>query len=122
MMVKKGIQMNHALGVQGGNEKTQFSINAGYFQDKGIIEGLDFTRYSFRASVDHQVNKSLKVGASSYVMYAETNGANLNPYGFLLSQNPLAKAYDDSGNLIFSQTDDALLTNPLNEIVPGAKS
>mgnify|MGYP000423308782 CR=1 FL=1 len=114
MMVKKGIQMNHALGVQGGNEKTQFSINAGYFQDKGIIEGLDFTRYSFRASVDHQVNKALKVGASSYVMYAETNGANLNPYGFLLSQNPLAKAYDDSGNLIFQQTDDALLTNPLN--------
>ena len=121
LMVKKGLQMNHALGVQGGNEKTQFSINAGYFQDKGIIEGLDFTRYSFRASVDHQVNKALKVGASSYVMYAETNGANLNPYGFLLSQNPLAKAFDDSGNLIFQQTDDALLTNPLNEIVPGAK-
>ena len=121
LMVKKGVQMNHALGVQGGNEKTQFSINAGYFQDKGIIEGLDFTRYSFRASVDHQVNKVLKVGASSYVMYSETNGANLNPYGFLLSQNPLAKAYDDSGNLIFQQTDDALLTNPLNEIVPGAK-
>ena len=121
MMVKQSIQQNHALGVQGGNDKTQFSINAGYFQDKGIIEGLDFTRYSFRASVDHQVNKSLKVGASSYVMYAETNGANLNPYGYLSSQNPLAKAYDDQGNLIFSQTDDALLTNPLNEIVPGAK-
>jgi TonB-linked SusC/RagA family outer membrane protein len=121
MMVRKGIQQNHAIGVQGGNEKTQFSINGGYFQDKGIIEGLDFTRYSLRASVDHQVNKSLKVGASSYLMYAETNGANLNPYGYLLSQNPLAKAYDDSGNLIFQQTDDALLTNPLNEIVKGAK-
>ena len=120
MMVRKGVQQNHAIGVQGGNDKTQFSINAGYFQDKGIIQGLDFTRYSFRASVDHQVNKRLKVGASSYLMYAETNGANINPYGFLMSQNPLAKAYDDSGNLIFQQTDDALLTNPLNEIVPGA--
>ena len=43
------------------------------------------------------MNKSLKVGASSYVMYAETNGANLNPYGFLSAQNPLAKAYDDKG-------------------------
>ena len=121
MMVRKGMQQNHAIGVQGGNEKTQFSINAGYFQDNGIIEGLDFTRYSFRASVDHQVNKRLKIGASSYLMYAVTNGANLNPYGYLLSQNPLARAYDDSGNLIFQQTDDALLTNPLNEIVSGAK-
>jgi TonB-linked SusC/RagA family outer membrane protein len=121
MMVKKGIQQNHAIGVQGGNEKTQFSINAGYFQDKGIIEGLDFTRYSLRVNVDHQVNKALKVGISSYGMYSATNGANLNPYGYLLSQNPLARAIDDSGNLIFQQTDDALLTNPLNEIVPGAK-
>ena len=121
LMVKKGFQQNHAIGVQGGNEKTQFSINAGYFQDKGIIEGLDFTRYSMRVNVDHQVNKALKVGISSYGMYGVTNGANLNPYGYLLSQNPLARAFDDSGNLIFQQTDDALLTNPLNEIVPGAK-
>ncbi len=121
LMVKKGFQQNHAIGVQGGNEKTQFSINAGYFQDKGIIEGLDFTRYSMRVNVDHQVNKALKVGISSYGMYGVTNGANLNPYGYLLSQNPLARAFDDSGNLIFQQTDDALLTNPLNEIVKGAK-
>jgi TonB-linked SusC/RagA family outer membrane protein len=121
LMVRKGFQQNHAIGVQGGNEKTQFSINAGYFQDKGIIEGLDFSRYSLRVNVDHQVSKALKVGISSYGMYGVTNGANLNPYGFLLSQNPLARAFDDSGNLIFQQTDDALLTNPLNEIVKGAK-
>jgi TonB-linked SusC/RagA family outer membrane protein len=121
LMVKQGFQQNHALGIQGGNDKTQFSINAGYFQDKGIIEGLDFTRYSLRVNVDHQVSKRLKVGISSYGMFALTNGANLNPYGYLASQNPLARAYDDSGNLIFQQTDDALLTNPLNEIVPGAK-
>jgi len=121
MMVKQGFQQNHALGIQGGNEKTQFSINAGYFQDKGIIEGLDFSRYSIRVNVDHQVSKRLKVGISSYGMYSLTNGANLNPYGYLSSQNPLARAYDDAGNLIFQQTDDALLTNPLNEIVPGAK-
>ncbi len=121
LMVKQGFQQNHALGIQGGNDKTQFSINAGYFQDKGIIEGLDFSRYSLRVNIDHQVTKRLKVGISSYGMYSLTNGANLNPYGFLASQNPLARAYDDSGNLIFQQTDDALLTNPLNEIVPGAK-
>jgi len=121
LMVRKGFQQNHALGVQGGNEKTQFSINAGYFSDQGIIAGLDFSRYSVRVNVDHQVNKRLKVGISSYGMYSLTNGANLNPYGYLSSQNPLARAYDDAGNLISQQTDDALLTNPLNEVVPGAK-
>ncbi|TBH73692.1 TonB-dependent receptor [Aquirufa nivalisilvae] len=121
MMVKKGFQQNHSLGIQGGTEKTQFSLNAGYFQDKGIIEGLDFTRYSLRVNVDHKITDKFKVGVSSYFMYGVTNGANRNPYGDLLPQNPLAKAYDDSGNLIFAQTTDALLTNPMAEIVPGAQ-
>ena len=121
MILKQGFQQNHSIGVQGGNEKTQFYISAGYFQDKGITEGLDFTRTSLRANIDHAVNKSLKVGLSSYMMYSLRNGENLNPYGFTLTQNPLGKPYDDNGNLIFAPTNDALLTNPMAEIIPGAQ-
>ncbi|AKD58350.1 TonB-dependent receptor [Spirosoma radiotolerans] len=121
LILKQGIQQNHSLGIQGGNEKTQFYISAGFFQDKGIMPGLDFTRYSLRANIDHQINKALKVGISSYMMYYLRNGENLNPYNFTLQQNPLGRPYDDSGKLIFSPTNDALLTNPLAEVVPGAQ-
>ena len=121
LILKQGFQQNHTLGIQGGNEKTQFYISAGYFQDKGIMPGLDFTRYSLRANIDHQINKVVKVGLSSYMMYYLRNGETLNPYNFTLQQNPLGRPYDDNGNLIFSPTNDALLTNPLAEIVPGAQ-
>ncbi len=121
LILKRGFQTNHSLGVQGGDAKTQFYISAGYFQDKGISEGLDFTRYSLRANVDHQINKAVKVGISSYMMYSLRNGASLNPYNLTLQQNPLGRPYDDNGNLIFSPTNDALLSNPLAEIVPGAQ-
>ena len=121
LILKQGVQQNHSLGIQGGNEKTQFYISAGYFQDKGIMPGLDFTRYSLRANIDHQINKALKVGLSSYLMYSLRNGETLNPYNFTLQQNPLGRPYDDNGNLIFSPTNDALLSNPLAEIVPGAQ-
>lgn len=119
MILKPGVMQNHSIGVQGGNDKTQFYVSAGYFQDKGISDGLDFTRYSLRANIDHQVNKALKIGLSSYMMYSLRNGENLNPYQFTINQNPLAVPYDDQGNLIFSPTNDALLTNPLAEIIPG---
>lgn len=121
LILKQGSQQNHSLGVQGGNEKTQFYISAGYFKDNGIMPGLDFTRYSLRANVDHQINKVIKVGISSYMMYSLKNGNSLNPYNFTLQQNPLGRPYDDNGNLIFSPTNDALLTNPLAEIIPGAQ-
>ncbi|CAG4999315.1 TonB-dependent receptor P3 [Dyadobacter sp. CECT 9275] len=121
MILRKGFQQNHSLGVQGGNEKTQFYISGSYFKDKGISAGLDFTRMSLRANIDHNINKRIKVGISSYMMYSIRNGADLNPYSFTLNQNPLGKAYDDNGKPIFAQTNDALLTNPLFEIVPGAQ-
>ncbi len=121
LILHNGIMQNHSLGVQGGNDKTQFYISGGYFQDKGISDGLDYTRMSLRANIDHNINSWLKVGLSSYTMYSIRNGENLNPYGFTINQNPLGRPYDDNGNIIFSQTNDALLTNPLSEIVPGAQ-
>lgn len=121
LILKNGIMQNHSLGIQGGNDKTQFYISGGYFQDKGISTGLDYTRMSLRVNIDHNINDRLKVGISSYTMYSIRNGENLNPYSFTINQNPLAAPYDDKGNIIFSPTNDALLTNPLAEIVPGAQ-
>ncbi|MBB6005066.1 TonB-linked SusC/RagA family outer membrane protein [Arcicella rosea] len=121
LMLKTGITQNHTLGIQGGNEKTQFYISGGFFQDKGIAEGLDFTRYSFRANIDHQLNKTFRIGVSSYMMNSVRNGATLNPYAFSLQQNPLANPYNADGSIKFAPTNDALLTNPLSEIVPGAQ-
>lgn len=121
LILQTGTQQNHSLGVQGGTEKTQFYISGGFFQDKGIMYGLDYTRTSLRANIDHNINKAIKIGLSSYLMYSEKNGELLNPYGFTLQQNPLGKAYDDKGNMIFEPTNDALLSNPLAEIVPGAQ-
>ncbi len=121
LMLQTGLQQNHSLGIQGGNDKTQFYISGGFFQDKGISEGLDFTRLSLRVNIDHQITKGLKVGISSYVMNSIRNGASLNPYGFSLQQNPLGNPYNADGTLKFSTTNDPLLTNPLFEVIPGAQ-
>lgn len=119
LILRTGMMQNHTIGIQGGNEKTSFYISAGFFQDKGITKGLDFTRNSLRANIDHQVNNRLKVGISSYMMYSIRNGENLNPYANTLNANPLGAAFNADGSLIFEPTNDALLSNPLSEIEPG---
>jgi TonB-linked SusC/RagA family outer membrane protein len=119
LILRTGMMQNHTIGVQGGNDRTSFYISGGFFQDNGITKGLDFTRNSLRANIDHQVNKRLKVGISSYMMYSIRNGENLNPYSNTLSANPLGAVYNEDGSLIFEPTNDALLSNPLAEIVDG---
>jgi TonB-linked SusC/RagA family outer membrane protein len=119
LILRTGMMQNHTIGIQGGNDRTSFYISGGFFQDKGITKLLDFTRNSLRANIDHQVNKRLKVGISSYMMYSIRNGENLNPYGNTLNANPLGAAYNADGSLIFEPTNDALLSNPLSEVEPG---
>lgn len=119
LILRTGVMQNHTIGVQGGNDRTSFYISGGFFQDKGITKLLDFTRNSLRANIDHQVNKRLKVGISSYMMYSIRNGENLNPYGNTLNANPLGAAFNADGSLIFEPTNDALLSNPLSEVEPG---
>jgi TonB-linked SusC/RagA family outer membrane protein len=120
-MLQTGTMQNHSLGVQGGNERTAFYISGSYFKDNGVSPGLDYSRTTIRANVDHQISDRFKMGISTFGMFSTRNGANWNPYNFALQQNPLGTPYNADGSLLFSQTNDALLTNPLFEIIPGAQ-
>lgn len=120
-LLRTGNIQSHQVGVSGGSEKTTFYISANYFKDVGIIYNQDFTRYTFRINLDHQINNKVKIGTSTLFTRSDRNGENFNPMGGALAENPLGKPYDDEGNLIFLPTTDGLRTNPFAEIVPGAQ-
>lgn len=119
LMVRNGYNQNHELSVMGGSEQTRFNISLGYFNDKGIIPGQDFKRYTSRFNIDQTIGR-FKVGMSSLGSYSLRNGEDTNPYGGTVIENPLGVPYDDQGNLIFLPTSDGLRSNPLSELVPGA--
>lgn len=120
-LLRTGSIQSHQIGVSGGTEKTQFAISGNYFNEIGIIKNQDFSRYTFRINLDHQITKRVKLGISSLGVYSLQNGEVFNPYGGALQENPLGKPYDDNGNLIFLPTSDGLRTNPIAEVVPGAQ-
>ncbi|RYG05880.1 MAG: TonB-dependent receptor [Chitinophagaceae bacterium] len=120
MMVENGFIQNHDLSILGGTDKTRYNISFNYFNDKGIIPGQDFTRYTTRVNIDQGIGKRFKVGLSTLGSYSVRNGEDVNPYGNALIENPLGVPYDESGNLIFLPTSDGLRSNPLSDIVPGA--
>jgi TonB-linked SusC/RagA family outer membrane protein len=120
-LMRQGNIQSHQVGVSGGSDKTTFFVSGNYFKDLGVIKNQDFSRYTIRINLDHQITKKLKIGLSSLATYSERNGENFNPIGGALQENPLGKPYDDNGNLIFLPTSDGLRTNPFAEVVPGAQ-
>ncbi len=55
---------SHQLTVTGGSEKNRYALTGGYFNQKGIVLGSGFDRYSFRLNLDSEIRKWIKVGNS----------------------------------------------------------
>ncbi|MBD1391886.1 SusC/RagA family TonB-linked outer membrane protein [Mucilaginibacter glaciei] len=76
---------NYNLSINGGNEKTRFSLTSGYFDQKGTIKGSEYKRINLRLNLDHNVNDKFKVGTSIGINRAIQNRINNdnNIYGVL---------------------------------------
>lgn len=50
----------------------KYFLSAGYLNEKGILEGTYFKRYSFRANIDNQIRSWLNVSAN--ISYSDNIG------------------------------------------------
>lgn len=68
---KTGIQQNYQLTISDGTEKLRYYLSGGFTDDKGTLKGSFFKRYNFKANIDNQVRKWLKVNAN--ITYSDYN-------------------------------------------------
>ncbi|MEJ7587252.1 MAG: TonB-dependent receptor [Ferruginibacter sp.] len=61
---KPALSHNHQLTLQGGSEKSTFSLSLGYLDQDGLMIESWFKRYSARFTMDNDVNNWLKIGGS----------------------------------------------------------
>lgn len=61
---KTADQQNHQLSVSGGKDGINYYLSGGYMQQKGIVTGSDFKRYTFRTNIDGQVKEWFRMGVS----------------------------------------------------------
>ncbi len=120
LIFDKGAKMDHQLGVSGGNQKTQFAISTGYFDEQGVIENLHFNRYSVRVNLDHKITDYIKVGTATTMSHSlqQRGGSDFDSHSndaieSALKNSPLGACYDEDGGLNFYPTTDGLLDNPI---------
>lgn len=120
LVVDNGYQQSHQLGVQGGNDRTQFYLSGNYYDEEGIINIQGFKRYAFRLNLDHSISDRIRVGTSSQISNSVQDWAS-NPFGTALNINPMSLPYDpETGELIEHPGNDPLLYNPLADLEEGA--
>ena len=120
LIYQRGYTSNHQLGLQGGTETTQYGMNAGYFNEQGIIPNQNFSRYTIRATIDQRIGSRIKVGINTLntLTYTNTPGGGGVPTG-MARLTPLASPYNTDGSLNLTPaigSIDAVAINPLTLI------
>ena len=65
------LQHSHQISAQGGTDKVQYYVSAGYMNQEGTIIGSKFDRLSVRANIDAQLKSWLKMGVNA--TFSDTN-------------------------------------------------
>ncbi len=61
---KPAFSQSHQLNIQGGSDKSVYSLSLGYLNQKGLIPTSAFKRYSIKMTMDNDVKDWLKIGGS----------------------------------------------------------
>lgn len=119
LMYKDGYVTDHNLNIAVGNEKGQYSLGLGYYDESTVLPGQDYKRFSIRLSMDQELGKYFKVGLSTQNNYSITNGEGASLMYQMLSMSPLAPAYNDDGSIYMQPaypTDDYYNPLLINEV------
>ncbi|WP_345158945.1 TonB-dependent receptor [Pontibacter saemangeumensis] len=114
-----GIITQNNITLSGGNEKSQFFTNAGYFKEDGIMEGVGFERYSFRINSNHSLGKVFTVGQNLMGSYSDQRydaAGNRSKLVNAIRSQPYIPVYDPTKLGGFREADALDSSDPTNPI------
>ena len=99
MIIDNSVSQNYEVSVQGGNEKTNFNVSMAAMDDKGLMKGDEFNRYTGRANIDHQINRIVKVGTSLSYAYKSNDKRAGGVFNQAQKMTTITHAYLNDGSI-----------------------
>ena len=97
---------NYELSIGGGEEKINYFLSAGYFDQDGIVKNSQFKRFTTRANVEYKATENFRVGNTFTYSNTNTNRISEGPAfsrGVIyrtLTRFPVESPYDAEGNVL----------------------
>lgn len=133
VIFRNGLYQDYHMSAMGGSDKVQYAVSGGYTDHNGILKNTYNKRYNFRISIDAQLTRNLKVGATLQPSLTkrriqQTSGGNTSSGvdGILaeaLTMPPILPVWRDNGDYFIIFQDPEMssifnqeLSNPLNKL------
>ncbi|GAB3499999.1 TonB-dependent receptor [Spirosoma knui] len=104
VIFQQGLVQNYQLSASGTSKDVGYYVSGGFFDQKGIIIGSNFKKFTLRTNIDAHLTERLKLGASfsgahSYGDFARAEG-HLQHRGLIsaaLASDPTIPVYNPDG-------------------------
>ncbi|MDR0814960.1 MAG: TonB-dependent receptor [Bacteroidales bacterium] len=93
---KTPITTNHAVNINGGNDKVTYFAGATYYNESGAYKSLDYTKFSARGNLEAKIAK----GLTALVAINTSNSTDDGPYGASRNLQGLFTSFVKASTLI----------------------
>lgn len=112
-VMQTGVVQNHNVSLSGGSENAKYFVSGDYLDQKGVVKGYNYKRYSFRTNTDFKATRYLSVGTSSFIVAHNKDGGRANLLQ-AAAMSPYARMYNADGTLTqYPMYSEQLWANPL---------
>ncbi len=107
-----GSLQSYNVSVSGGSDNFTYFTSGGYYNEKGVVEGSEFDRFTFKTSLANKVLEKVEIGANLNVAFIDNKRLPVNapyfasPPGIVYAamvHSPVIKPYLEDGTI--NQTD-----------------
>ena len=113
-LTRQGTQQSHNVTFSSGKDKVKSYLSLGYFNEQGIFEDDDITRYTLRANLDYEVRPWMTVGVNTQLTYYDQNSVPASALTQATTYIPLGTPYNEDGSInLFPVSGDAQRLSPL---------
>lgn len=101
LLYRTGLVSNHDIGLSGGTKKGNYKFHVGYYNDKAVVPGLDYSRFSLRGAFEQEIGSYLRFGFSTNSNFNVNNGEGFEVFN-VLTMTPIADPFvrDAGGNVV----------------------
>jgi TonB-linked SusC/RagA family outer membrane protein len=112
-VTQTGVIQNHNVSVSGGTEVAKYYLSGDFLDQKGVVKGYNYKRYSIRTNLNVNVTQYLAAGVNSFITAHDRDGGRANLLN-AAAMSPYATMYEDDGSLArYPMYSETLWENPL---------
>lgn len=105
------VSHQHNVSIQGGNDKTRFSLSTTYNKDGGLMANNDYTRLNTNFKLNHNISKNLRFNVNARVTDTEVNGSGTSGGNYKIRTSQALTSMAVKGLSDFIEIDPSAMTD-----------